>query len=92
MHRAVDVSAGGTFLSETGTASQKKKLAGVNLCPAAAVATLKVQQTDVSGLVLYQLQAAANGAAVNCPIPVAFEGKIFVTISGSGAQATVYEY
>ncbi len=88
-NRVVVVTAGGEFLAE-GAAGKIKTLGGARVVAAAATATLIVKETDTNGRVLAHLSAAAD-TADETAIPVSYTGKIFVTVTGSGAAAYVFE-
>ena len=91
--RAVNVSgagAGTAYLAVTGSENQDKAIVGARLAAAAATATMLVQEKDGSGRELLKLVAAAN-ASDESVIPINFKGNIFVTVTGAGAAAYVYE-
>jgi len=91
--KAVDASAGGTFLAGGGAGgSEKRYLGGVSLRAAAATATATVKEGTSGGRILAVLSAAANGADHFTPAtPVEFTGQIDVTVTGAGAEVIVYE-
>lgn len=70
----------------------KSKVYTVVLTPAAAVATLVLQDGGAGGIVKARLQAAASGASVPLVLPAPFQCNtdIYITLTGAGATYNVY--
>ena len=90
MLKAVDVSAGGSFLAGSGQSTGR--LGGAVLTADAAAATLIIRETDGSGRKLLVLNAPVGDTASYTPARhIYYQGNIHVTITGAGAQAIAYE-
>lgn len=88
MVQSTDATAGGAFLTGNGTMG----LAGARLTAGAgAVATAIIRETDGSGRILAKLGCPANESDELAPArPIAFQGNVFVTIAGAGAQLNLF--
>lgn len=86
--KAVDGSAGGTFLSGDG----KRFLAGASLRAGADAATATIRETDGSGRILAVLGAGIGLSDHLLPVgPIEFTAVVHVTLTGTAPKCILYE-
>lgn len=92
MVQATEVSATGDAM-DTGAANLVVGLVGARLVSGSgAASTAIIRETDGAGRVLVRLQAAAAGVDDFTPEhPVAYKGKVHVTLTGAGATVLLYQ-
>lgn len=90
MLQAINLTATGDAI-DVGDANTVAGLAGARLLGGGAAATAVLREGSGAGRILANLACAAGATDDFAPIrPVAFSGKVHLTLTGAGAACTVY--